>query len=104
MKARLIFLLVYVPIHTGLSLMGLHQAYNPPSGGLSTFAKCWIVTVTSPILLPLVRYDPDGEKLPEWLQYVSGPLNSLVWGIALLLVYELVRRWIVKPVRSGAHP
>ena len=31
-------------------------------------------------------FDPNGERLPEWIQFASVPLNSLVWGIGLMLV------------------
>lgn len=33
MKTKLLFLLVFVPVHALLSLNALHYAFNPPSGG-----------------------------------------------------------------------
>lgn len=92
MKTKLLFLLVFVPVHALLSLNALHYAFNPPSGGHSALSKLWVPTITSPVLLPLVMYDPDGERLPEWIQFVSVPLNSLVWGIAFLLAFGLIKR------------
>lgn len=42
--------------------------------------------------LPFLLFDPDGERLPKWVQFISVPLNSLVWGMAILLVAGLIER------------
>ena len=99
MKTKLLFLLFFVPVHSFLSLTVLQRGFNPPPGGNSAFFQFFSTVIMSPLLLPLVMFDPDGERLPKWIQFVSVPLNSLVWGIGLLLLVYVVKRWR----RSHAH-
>jgi hypothetical protein len=93
MAAKLLFLVIFVPIHSALSINMLHLAFNPPSGGLSALHKFFLVVITSPVLLPLVMSDPDGDRIPRLFQFLAYPVNSLVWGIGLLLVFALIKRW-----------
>lgn len=92
MKAKLVFLLCFVPFHGWLSLTMLGHGFNPPPGGHSALFRFFSAVITSPILLPLVMFDPGGERLPKWLQVVSVPVNSLIWGMGLLLLVSLIRR------------
>lgn len=93
MKTKLLFLLLFVPCHSLLSLTVLQHGFNPPPGGHSTLFRVFSAVITAPVLLPLVMFDPDGEKLSNWLQVVSVPLNSLIWGIGLLLLVAVIKRW-----------
>ena len=93
MKTKLLFLLFFVPVHAFLSLTVLQHGFNPPPGGHSALFRLLSAVITAPVLLPLVMFDPDGERLPKWIQFVSVPLNSLVWGIGLLLIVALIKRW-----------
>ena len=93
MKKKLLFLLLFVPAHAWLSLAALQQGFHPPAGGHSALIRFGSAVITAPILLPLVTFDPDGERLPGWVQIASVPLNSLVWGVLVLLAVGLVRRW-----------
>jgi hypothetical protein len=93
MKTKLLFLLLFVPLHSFLSLTLLQQGFNPPPGGHSALFRCFSVVVLAPVLLPLVMFDPDGDRLPKWFQYLSVPLNSLVWGLGVLLLLGLIKRW-----------
>jgi len=93
MKAKLLFLVCFVSVHAFLTLTVMHQCYNPPAGGHSALFKLLAAVTTTPLLLPLVMFDPDGERLPEWVQYISLPLNSLIWGLGLLLAFVLIKRW-----------
>ncbi len=68
-------------------------------GGNSVFFQFFSAVIMSPLLLLLVMFDPDGDRLPKWIQFVSVPLNSLVWGIGLLLLVYVIKRWR----RSQAH-
>jgi hypothetical protein len=99
MKTKLLVLLFFVPVHVFLSLTVLQRGFNPPPGGNSAFFQFFSAAIMSPLLLPLVMFDPDGERLPKWIQFVSVPLNSLVWGIGLLLLVYVMKRWR----RSHAH-
>ena len=38
-------------------------------------------------------FDPDGERLPKWVQFVSLPANSLIWGMGLPFVVSITKRW-----------
>lgn len=94
MKTKLLFLLLSVPVHAFLSFTALQHAFNPPPGGRSALFRFFVAAIMAPILLPVVMFDPDGERLPRWIQFVSVPLNSLVWGITLLLVVCISKRWL----------
>ncbi len=101
MKTKLLFLLLFVPAHAFASLAVLQHGFNPPPGGHSALFRMASAVMASPILVPLVMFDPDGERLPKWIQLVSVPLNSLVWGIAILLVAGLIKR-VVRESREHA--
>jgi uncharacterized membrane protein len=93
MKTKLLLLLLVVPLHAFLSFALLQSAFNPPPGGHSNaFWFSWGI-ISAPLLLPLVMFDPDGKTLPMWLQIASLPLNSLIWGVALLFLVVVVKRW-----------
>jgi hypothetical protein len=96
---RALFIVLFVPLHSFLSVLLLQRAYNPPAGGTSVLFHALLVTITGPVLLPLVLFDPDGDRLPRWLQVLSVPFNSLVWAAGLLLLVALVQKW-----RGAAKP
>ncbi len=99
MKTKLLLLLFFVPVHAFLSLTVLQRGFNPPPGGNSVFFQFFSAVIMSPLLLLLAMVDPDGDRLPKWMQFGSVPLNSLVWGIGLLLLVYGIKRWR----RSQAH-
>lgn len=93
MKAKLLFLILFVPFHSFLSLTVLQHGFNPPPGGHSIFFWVFSSVITAPVLLASVMFDPNGERLPKWFQVASVPLNSLIWGMGLLLLVGLIKRW-----------
>jgi hypothetical protein len=95
-KAKVLFLVLFVPLHAWLTLHVLWRAFNPPAGGHSFAFHVVSVWLAAPLLLPLVVLDPDGERVPRWLQMASLPINSLVAGLAILWCISLARR-----LRSG---
>lgn len=103
MKAKLLFLLLFVPFHSFLSLAVLGHGFNPPPGGHSTLFRFLSAVVTAPILLPLVMFDPDGERLPKWLQWLSLPMNSLIWATGVLLLGGLIKRMRVEREQRSAQ-
>lgn len=97
MKTKLLFLSLFVPAHAFLSLEALRHGFNPPPGGHSAICRGLSALVTAPLLLPLVMFDPDGERVPRSVQLLSLPLNSLIWGMGVLLAHGLVKRWRGNP-------
>ena len=93
MKAKALFLILFVPLHSLLTFVVVQRAFNPPAEGSSLLFKSFLVLITSPILLPLLMFDPDGDRLPRWLQMLSVPFNSLVCGLLLLLAFAVLRRY-----------
>lgn len=92
MKTKLLFLVLFVPLHAYLSLLALQRNFNPPPEGHGPFFQALSIMVTSPLLLPLVIFDPDGERLPKWIQFLSVPLNSLIWAMAVLFAARIIKR------------
>ena len=93
MKTKALFLILFIPLHSFLTLVMLQRMFNPPLGGLSSLFKVVFALLTSPIILPLLMFGPDGDRLPKWFQLLSVPLNSLVWGLGLLLLFAVVKRY-----------
>jgi hypothetical protein len=90
MKA--LFLVLFVPMHSFVTMFVLQRGFNPPAGGHGGLFTAFAALITSPVLLPLLMFDPDGERLAMWVQILSVPVNSLVWGIGVLLVLAVVKR------------
>ena len=93
MKTKALFLSLFIPVHSLVTLLVLQRMFNPPPGGGSILFKIFSVGLASPVLLPLVMFDPDGDRLPRWLQVISVPLNSLVWGLGLLILIGIAKRF-----------
>lgn len=101
MKTKLLFLVLFVPLHAYLSLVTLQRSFNPPPEGHSSFITAFSALIISPLLLPLLMFDPDGERLSKWIQFLSVPLNSLIWGMALLFAVRVIKGWA--PNRHGSN-
>lgn len=78
-KARLLFL--FVPGHAFVTLLTVPLLVNSPSGGGSILVKGLAAAVASPVLPPLVRFDPEGDRRPDWCHVAAVPFHSLVWGL-----------------------
>ena len=90
---KALFLVVFVPVHTVVTFLLVARLYSAPSPGsadaiLRVAGRIFML----PLLYPLVRFDPDGDRIPLWLQLVSWPLNSLIWGLVLLAAALMLRR------------
>ena len=106
MFSKTVFLLVFIPTHSFLTLLAVQRLYNPPSPGfLAALWKTFAIALASPVLLPLILLDPDGDKLPKWLQWLSFPFNSLVWAGAILLAAGVMKwlwmKWYVSEKNQG---
>ena len=93
MKTKALFLILFVPLHSFLTLLALQRMFNPAPGGLSSLFKVGFALLTSPIVLPLLMFGPDEDRLPKWFQPLAVPLNSLVWGLGLLILIGTVKRY-----------
>jgi hypothetical protein len=106
MIKKIIFLVLFTPIHTiGTLIMVQRFFFNPSRSGGATEAICKIITFifTLPVMYPCMRIDPDGELLPRWFQFFSVFLNSLIWALLLLLIFHIVRR-LSRRNRPAAPP
>jgi hypothetical protein len=92
---RIIFLVLFTPIHLLATLVMVQKFFFNPSrdpGAIETAFKYLTFVFTLPVLYPCMRIDPDGERLPGWFRFSSVFLNSFVWALLLLFVFIIVRR------------
>jgi hypothetical protein len=91
----IIFLVLFTPIHLCTTIAMVQRFFFNPSRNacvIETVFKYITFAFSLPVLYPCMRIDPDGERLPTWLQYSSIFLNSLIWGLLVLLVFNIVKR------------
>ena len=84
---RAAFLLIFILTHALITHQTLLRAYNRPAAG-------WRVAgagLSMPLLLPLIHFDPDGERLPRWFQVASFPLNSATWAAGVMFIGTAIR-------------
>lgn len=92
---RIIFLVLFTPIHLFATLLMVQKFFFNPSrnpGALETVFKYLTFVFTLPVLYPCMRIDPDGEWFPRWFQYFPVFLNSFVWALLLLFLFIIVKR------------
>jgi hypothetical protein len=82
------FLAVFVLTHALLTHATLLRAYETQAAGWRVAAA----TLSMPLLLPLIQFDPDGDRLPTWFQLASFPLNSAIWAAGIAIIATAVRR------------
>ena len=101
---KLVFIVgavLFVAAHS-VATLGLWQyAHNAPDGAAAGVARALAVTFALPLLLPLILFDPDGDRLPRWFQVASVPLNSLMWWAAVLLLVAFKRRRAARTAREA---
>ena len=86
-------LAMFLCAHSISTLVVVQVAANTPSGRAHSAAVKGLATaLTLPLLLPLIRSDPDGDRFPRWFQLASVLVNSLVWCLVILLVVVIRRR------------
>ena len=81
-------LVVFVLTHALLTHTMLLRAFDSQAAGWRVAAA----TLSMPLLLPLILSDPDGDRLPRWLQVVSFPLNSAIWAAGIAIIATTGRR------------
>ena len=98
---KALFLIVFIPLHAAVTFLLVTRLYSPPSSGLpDTILRVAGLVFSMPLLYPLISFDPDGDRIPRWLQWLSLSLNSLIWGL-LLLAAAAVVRWLWEKLQNG---
>jgi len=95
MAKKVIFVVVFVPMHFVLTLLLLQYYgfnYNPNVAGLFD-QFCHIVAII--FAVPLLRLlDSIGisEYSPLWLQLLALAFYSLLWALLVLAVWAIIKR------------
>ena len=95
MIKKIIFLIVFTPIHAFATIFMVQRFfYNPSRDPGVTETVCKIITFvfTLPVLLPYIFIDPDGERSPRWFQGFLLFFNAFVWALLLLLLFYITKR------------
>ena len=108
MKKKIIFLIAFVPVHFFLTVLLMQRYlfnYNPnvDTGLLAEFCRILAWAFTLPVILPMMMFNLLHEYQPLWLQIIPGIINSLAWGIAILLLMDGIKRLRIKKVRGNGH-
>ena len=103
---QIIFLVLFTPIHLCATLAMVQRFFFNPSrnrGAIEIVFQYITFVLSLPVLYPCIRIDPDGKRLPRWFQFSSILLNSLVWALLLLLVFNVVKRLRTKHAKPDAN-
>ena len=95
MIKKIVFLILFTPIHTSVTIRMMQRYfYNPSRDAGVTETVCKIITfiLTLPALFPYILFDPDGERSPRWFQGFLLFFNAFLWGLLLLLLLYMVKR------------
>ena len=93
MIKKIAFILVFTPIHVLATIIMVQRfLYNPPTDPGLMERLCRVIgfVLTLPVLLPLLKIDPDGESFLRWIGGLSLVLNGLVWALLLLLFFAAI--------------
>ena len=111
MKKKIIFLIAFVPVHyfVTLHLMQRYLFNYNPNVDTGLFAElCRVLTwaFSMPVILPMMMFNLLHEYQPLWLQILPGIINSIVWGIAVLLLFDGLKRIRIKNGKDSRpeHP
>lgn len=97
MMKKVIFLIVFVPVHWFLMMMLVQWYwfnYNPnvDTALWAKFLHVMSFVLSVPILVPFIVTDL-GEYWPLPLQLLPSVLNSLLWAVVVLLVVSGIKRF-----------
>ena len=96
MIKRIVFIALFTPVHVLATIIMVQRfLYNPPTDPGLMERLCRVIgfVLTLPVLLPLLKMDPDGEFFPGWFGAFSLVLNALVWVLVLLLFFAVIKRY-----------
>ena len=91
---KLMFLVAFTAGHAFLTLFMIswgcsHRLANPVWERLYNLV---VAIFMCPVVLPLVFFDPDGDRTPRWFQWSSYFVNSMIWAAVILLLFAIVKR------------
>ena len=77
--------------------------YNPnvDTGLPAELCRVLAWAFTLPVILPMMMFNFLHEYQPLWLQILPGILNSLAWGIAMLLLLDGLKRLRIRKARPN---
>jgi membrane-associated HD superfamily phosphohydrolase len=105
MAKKVIFLIVFVPVHFLLMLVLLqYYWFNYNARLADLFAQvCHIPAAVFAVpLLTLLGATGISEYSPLWLQLLALAFYSLLWAIFVLAVWAIIKRCFgIKPVPQG---
>ena len=109
MKKKIIFLIAFVPVHYFLTLHLMQRYlfnYNPnvDNGLFDELCRVLTLAFSLPVTLPLMMLNILHEHQPLLLQILPGIINSIVWGIAILLLFDGIKRLRIKIKGNGPEP
>jgi len=96
MAKKLIFVIVFVPVHFFLTLVLLqYYWFNYNARLASLFAQiCHVVAAIFAVpLLTLLGATGISEYSPLWLQLLTLVFYSLLWAIFVLAISAIIRRF-----------
>jgi|GEM_PF-2935918 len=96
MAKKVIFLIVFVPVHFFLTLLLLqHYGFNYNPNTASLFAQfCHLVAVIFAVpLLTLLDAIGISEYSPLWLQLLTLAFYSLLWAVFVLTLWAIIKRF-----------
>jgi hypothetical protein len=90
---KLLFIVVFTVAHAFLTLSMITWGCRHGFGGslLQRLNSLVVAVFMSPVVLPMVYSDPDGDRIPRWFQWSSYFLNSMIWAVAILLLFTAVK-------------
>ena len=105
MKKKIIFLIAFVPVHYFLTVLLMHRYffnYNPnvDTGLSAELCRVLAWAFTLPVILPMLMFNLLNEYQPLWLQILPGIINSLAWGIAILLLLDGIKRLRIRKAKG----
>ena len=100
MKKKIIFIIAFLPVYYILTVVLLQFYwfnYNAivDTGLWARFCHILSFILAVPILVPFIASDL-GEYWPLWAQILPFVVNGLIWAVAILGIYSLLKRLCAK--------
>jgi hypothetical protein len=94
MMKKLTFMVAFTAGHAFLTIFMISWGcgHRFASSVLERVYSLVVAIFMCPVVLPLVFFDPDGDRTPRWFQWSSYLVNSLIWAVVILLLLAAVKR------------
>jgi hypothetical protein len=89
-----IFVIAFTIGHAYLTLFMISWGcrHRPASSVLESLYSATVAVLMCPVVLPLFFSDPDGDRIPRWIQWSSYFVNGMIWAAVILLLFATVKR------------